>query len=247
MRLTILGSGDAFSAGGRLNSCYLLESGDIRFMVDCGPSVLMGLHRAKLTSNDISTIFISHLHGDHFGGLPFLFIDALFPRQRKTPLTLVGPLGLENRFRLACEVLYPRIAATPLAFDLRFIELETGVPHDIDGVSVTPFAADHYAGSASHTLRFEHDGKVFAFSGDTSWTPSLIAAAQKADLFLTECYQYDVQLPMHIDYATLEKHHNAIGANRTVLTHMGEAMLASQHLVDTSRYELAEDGLVVDF
>jgi ribonuclease BN (tRNA processing enzyme) len=247
MRLTILGSGDAFGAGGRLNSCYLLESGPARFMVDCGATVLVGLHRAGLTSNDISTIFISHLHGDHFGGLPFFFIDALFPRQRITPLTLIGPLGLENRFRLACEVFYPRVAATPLAFDLRFIELETGITRDIDGVSITPFAADHYAGSVSHSLRFEHNGKVFAFSGDTSWTPSLIEAAKNADLFLTECYQYDMQLAMHIDYTTLEKQHNAIGARRTMLTHMSDTMLASQHLVDKSRYELAEDGLVVDF
>ena len=108
MRLTILGSGDAFSSGGRLPSCYLLESGQTRFLLDCGPSILPALKRNGLSSNLIPIIFISHLHGDHIGGLPFLLLDAIFPAARTEPLTLVGPPGLEARFRLACEVFYPR-------------------------------------------------------------------------------------------------------------------------------------------
>lgn len=247
MRLTILGSGDAFSAGGRLASCYLLESGATRYMVDCGPSVLTALHRNGLTSNDVPTIFISHLHGDHFGGLPFLYIDALFPRGRKTPLTLVGPPGLETRFRLACEVLYPRIAAPQPAFELRFIELDKGVRREIDGIAVTPIEVNHYAGSYSYALRFEYDGKTFAFSGDAGWSPGVIEAGKGADLYLLECCRYDLRLPMHLDYLTIAAQYDAIGAKRTVLTHMGEEMLAARHLVDRSRYDLADDGMVIDF
>ncbi len=247
MKLTILGSGDAFSAGGRLMSCYMLDNGGQRILVDCGPSVLTGLHRAGLTSNDIPLVFISHLHGDHFGGLPFLFIDAVYPRQRRTPLTLAGPLGLEARFRLACEVLYPRIASLTPDFELNFIEMPPGVRHDFDGVAVTPFEVDHYSGSPSCALRFELGGKVFAYSGDAGWSDAVVEVGRGVDLYLLECNQYDLQLPMHLDYATIDRHHAAIGARRTVLTHMGDAMLAARQHVDRTRYELADDGVVFDF
>ena len=109
MKLTILGSGDAFSSGARLPSCYGLESGDNHVLVDCGPAILPALKRTGLSGNRYSHIVISHLHGDHFAGLPFFLIDAMFPSKRLEPLTLVGPPGLEVRLRLVFEVLYPRL------------------------------------------------------------------------------------------------------------------------------------------
>ena len=91
----------------------MLESGRTRFLLDCGPSILPALKRAGLSSNHFPLVFISHLHGDHVGGLPFLLLDAIFPAARSQPLTLVGPPGLEARFRLACEVFYPRSLDMP--------------------------------------------------------------------------------------------------------------------------------------
>lgn len=247
MQLRILGSGDAFSGGGRLTSCYIVEGGPTRFMVDCGQSVLAALHRTALSTNDIPLIFISHLHGDHFGGLPFLFIDAVYPRQRRTPLIVVGPPGLENRFHMACEVLYPRIALLTPAFDLQFIELETNVRREVEGLTVTPFEADHYSGAPSYAYRFEIGEKVFAFSGDTGWCKTVFDVGRGADLYLLECYQYDLQLAMHLDYLTIQKNYEQINAKRIVLTHMGDGMLANHNRVDRTRYELAEDGMTVDF
>ncbi|NJM34741.1 MAG: MBL fold metallo-hydrolase [Rhodomicrobium sp.] len=81
MRLTILGSGDAFSSGGRLPSCYMIETAETCFLLDCGPAILPALHRANLSANRFSRIFISHLHGDHIGGLPFLLIRCDLPKQ----------------------------------------------------------------------------------------------------------------------------------------------------------------------
>lgn len=247
MRLRILGCGDAFSAGGRLPSCYVVEDGSSRFMVDCGQAVLTALHRAQLSTNDIPLIFISHLHGDHFGGLPFLFIDAVYPRRRTVPLVLAGPPGLEARFRMACEVLYPRIAGLTPAFDLEFVELERGVRREVQGVTVTPFEVDHYSGSPSYAYRFETRGKVLAYSGDSGWCDAIIEAGREADLYLLECYQYDMHLAMHMNYVTIEQQLGRMAAKRVLLTHMGDGMLANLHQVDRSRYELAEDGLVVEF
>ncbi len=247
MRLTILGSGDAFSSGGRLPSCYMLESGRRRFLLDCGPSILPALRRTGLSSNDFPTIFISHLHGDHMGGLPFLLLDAIFPAGRSQPFTLVGPPGLEARFRLACEVFYPRSLEMTRKFDLNFIELDKDVSREIDGMVVTAYEVNHFSGSPSYALRFELDGKAFAFSGDAGWSDNVIKAGKDADLYLIECYQYDYKLPMHLDYLAIAQHFGAINAKQLVLTHMSDAMLAHAADVDAKYCVLADDGMVIDF
>lgn len=248
MRLTILGSGDAFSSGGRLPSCYLLEHGDACLLLDCGPAILLALRARKLTSNAFSHVFISHLHGDHMGGLPFLLIDAIFPSARTAPLTLVGPPGLEARFRLACEIFYPGSLDMPRKFELKFIELDKEARYDFAplGLGVTAYAMEHFSGSPSYAFRFEGGGKVFAYSGDSGWVENVMRVGKNADLYLIECYQYDFKLNMHMDYLTIAENFDAIGARTLLLTHMSEAMLARGDDVDLSRCRLAEDGMVVD-
>jgi ribonuclease BN (tRNA processing enzyme) len=249
MRLTILGSGDAFSSGGRLPSCYFLQNGHASLLLDCGPSILVALRNCGLSSNSFSHICISHLHGDHIGGLPFLLLDAIFPSRRTSPLTLIGPPGLQARFRLACEVFYPGSMDMKRAFELNFIELEkeekTAFPEL--GLAITAFAVEHFSGSPSYALRFESDAKTFAFSGDSGWTENVVRAGLGSDLYLIECYQYDFKLPMHLDYITIAENFERIGAGKLLLTHMSEAMLAHRDRVDNTRCLLAEDGMVVDF
>lgn len=250
MRLTILGSGDAFSGGGRLPSCYLVENSGAAFLLDCGPAVLPALKRMGRSTNDFEFIVISHLHGDHFGGLPFVLIDALYPAKRKAPLTLIGPPGLESRFRLACEVFYPRSTEIPRQFPLKFVELSREVRREVEGlpgIAITPYEVDHFSGAPSYSLRFETKEKVLAFSGDTGWSENVIKAGRNADLYLLECYQYDLKLPMHLDYVTIAQHFEAIGARQIVLTHMSEAMLQHGGQIDTSQCKLAEDGMILDF
>ena len=73
VRLTVTGSGDAFGSGGRLNTCFYVESPDVNFLIDCGASVLPGLKKNQVKPHDIDLIMITHFHGDHYGGLPFVF------------------------------------------------------------------------------------------------------------------------------------------------------------------------------
>ena len=114
------------------------------------------------------------------------------------------------------------------------------------GVTVTPFEVKHPSGAPPYALQFEIDGKVLAFTGDTGWVEVLCEVARGADLFICECFQYDVELPIHLDYATIDANYEKLGAKRVLLTHMGEAMLANAANVDPARYRLAQDGMIVD-
>ena len=86
LRLTVLGSSDAFNAGGALHSAYLLEHDEGTLLIECGPSVLAGMKRAGVPTDAPDAVLISHLHGDHFAGLPFLFLEYLFENPRGRPL-----------------------------------------------------------------------------------------------------------------------------------------------------------------
>src|SRR5262245_24654116 len=177
MRLTIIGCGDAFGAGGRLNTALHLENGGNRYLIDCGASTLIGMRKIGLDTGAIDAVFISHLHGDHFGGLSWLLIDALFVSKRRRPLPIAGPAGIKTRFIAATEALYPGMATAERPFDIEFIEYQEGTRVEIEGAAVTPFEVRHPSGAPPYALRIEADGKTIAFSGDTGWTESLCSAA----------------------------------------------------------------------
>jgi ribonuclease BN (tRNA processing enzyme) len=246
MRLTIIGCGDAFGAGGQLQTSFHVRSNRSTFLIDCGASTLIGMRRLGLATSDIDMVCISHLHGDHFGGLPWFLIDALYGSKRTRPLVVTGPRGLEARFVEIAEALYPDIIKCPRAFDLEFVEYAEQAPLVLNGVTITPFEVKHPCGAPPYALRFELEEKVIAFTGDTGWTESLCAVAQGADLFISECFQYDVTLPIHLDYKAIDANYERFGAKRVLLTHMGEAMLAQVDKVDASRYLIAQDGMTLD-
>ncbi len=99
VRIRFLGSGDAFGSGGRLQTCILIESEACSCLLDCGASSLIALKQASVEPNNIDTIFITHLHGDHFGGLPFFILDAQFSR-RSVPSRLLHSHAASLRTRL---------------------------------------------------------------------------------------------------------------------------------------------------
>lgn len=245
MKITIVGCGDAFGAGGRLQTSFHIQAAASTFLIDCGASTFIGLNRLQLRSSEIDSVFVSHLHGDHFGGLAWFLIDAQHVSKRTRPLYVAGPQGIKERFEIATEALYPGATKGSLDFELVFLEYRERQALEVQGIGVTPFEVKHPSGAPPYALRFEADGKVLAFSGDSGWVESLCDAARGADLYISECYQYDVRLEIHLDYKTIDANYTRLGAKRVLLTHMGEAILAHASEVDAERYLLAEDGMVL--
>ncbi len=241
MNIHILGCGDAIGSGGRFNTCFYVQHQSGAFLVDCGASSMVAIRKFEVDPNSISVILITHLHGDHFGGLPFFMIDAQVTG-RTTPLTIAGPPGLRDRLLATMENLFPGSSTKERAFAWEVRELETGIRQEVEGVAVTPYLVKHPCGAPPFALRIEAEGKVLCYSGDTEWVDNLIVAAKNADLFIAEAYSL-AKLPRpHLDFATLSEHLPAIGARRVVLTHMSARMLAE---ADKTGCELAEDGKIV--
>jgi ribonuclease BN (tRNA processing enzyme) len=237
-----LGSGDAFSSGGRLQTCFHLD-GDVEpLLIDCGASALAGLKREGIDPAGIGFVALSHLHGDHFGGLPWLVLDGRFSG-RERPLEIAGPPTTQERLKRVFEGLYPGAADAELPFELRFAELTEGARYELGPAMVTPFEVSHQSGAPSFSLRVDYGGKVISYSGDTAWTDSLREVSSGADLFICECNYFDQEVPGHLDYQTLQEHRRELTCRRLVLTHMGDQML--RHL-DQVEVETASDGLAIE-
>lgn len=236
--VTFLGSGDAFGSGGRFQTCISVASAQTHFLLDCGASSLIAMQRCGVRPVAIDMILITHLHGDHFGGLPFFLLDAQFSKRAK-PLLIAGPPGLTTRLRDAMEVLFPHSSQTPQRFALEVAELPESTPTTLQSLVVTPEPVTHLSGAPSYALRVECAGRVIAYSGDTEWTDRLLRVATGADLFICEAYFYDKKVKFHLDYETVRAHQNSLGCKRLILTHMSQDMLDR---LGTLEVECAADG-----
>jgi ribonuclease BN (tRNA processing enzyme) len=237
-----VGSGDSFGSGGRFQTCILVDGPGSRVAIDFGTSSLIALAQQGIAPNSIDAIVISHLHGDHCGGVPFLLIDAMLAGKRERPLTIAGPRDFERRMAEIREALFPGSHVMTPTFPLDWIELEPGRPREILDLRVTARPARHTRETNPTSLRVEVGGKVIAYTGDTEWTDDVAAIARGADLLIAECYFYAKPIKWHLTYPAIAAHRAELGATRVILTHMSREMLA--HADDVPE-ECASDGLVV--
>lgn len=239
--ITFAGSGDAFGSGGRFQACIHLRphGGTPPVLLDCGATSLSALRRAGLDPGEIGTVILSHLHGDHFGGLPFLILDGQF-RRRVAPLRIAGPPGTAGRLRDAMEVLFPGSADVTRRFEVTVTELIPGSATALGEIRVSAWEAIHASGATPLILRLEAGGRRIAYTGDTAWTDAITAAARGADLLIAEAYTMDREIRYHLSHAALTRHRGDLGDTPVVLTHMSADVL--DRLSETG-FPAASDGL----
>jgi ribonuclease BN (tRNA processing enzyme) len=237
----IVGAGDAFGSGGRLQACTSVRAPEGHALLDCGATSLVGLKRLGIDPGSIDVVLVTHLHGDHFGGLPFLVLDGQFSR-RTRPLVVAGPPGLAERLPRTMEALYPGSSTVERRFGVEIVELQERVETAVGPFRATAFAVDHASGAPAYALRLVAGETTIACSGDTAWTDSLLDAAAGADLFICEAYTYERAVRFHLPYAALREHRERLGCRRLLLTHPSPDLLARRaDLAD----ELADDGTIV--
>ena len=237
-RLTFLGTGDAFGTGGRAQSATLLEDYAGALLVDCGGNALAALLAHGADPSRLDAIVVTHLHGDHFAGLPFVLMHQGVIARRTRPLVIAGPPGTSERLAALREALYAGSTKKPL-FPLEHVELAPGEVM-VAGRAVRCFPARHM--SAPHKAFSLRIGGA-AFSGDTALSPALADCARGADVLVVECSSAE-PLEDHLSWRELAGV-VPLGARRVVVNHVGPGVAERRAELEASGVTLAEDGLVV--
>jgi ribonuclease BN (tRNA processing enzyme) len=241
-RVRFIGSGDSFGSGGRFQTCILVELHAYRFLIDCGSTSLVALKRAGVDPTSIDAVLLTHFHGDHCGGVPYLILDGQFAK-RERPLVIAGPQGVRERMAAIFEAALPTSSRTTQRFDVTYVELGDRATR-LGPLDVVALPVAHLPETAPHGLRVSAEGRTIAYTGDTDWCPALSKLADGADLFIAEAYSYEKRIPQHLSHAALLAHRDELRARRIVLTHGGVETLARR---SDLAWPLADDGTEIEF
>ncbi len=242
--VTLLGTGDAFASFGRSQSGYLIDAPGGRILMEAGPGLLQALKSNGVSTDSFDLLLISHLHGDHFAGLPFLILDYMWETPRKKLLTIAGPAKLEQRTWLLTRAMFPHFELDKIKRKLKFVVLEPGSSTRLGKFKVSAIRSPHTKPEISLSIRIDVGGKSIVFSGDSGWNDELVELSAGADLFLCECTYYEsAHLKFHLNYPLLAANRDKFKVRRMVLTHLGREVLSRE---DEIALEMGYDGMKIE-
>lgn len=240
--VTFAGCGDAFGSGGRFNTCFVVDAPNLRFVIDFGATSLVALNQLGIGHNTIGAIVLTHFHGDHCGGVPFLILDAMLAARRTTPLIIIGPKDTQARLTAVADALLPGMSCMTPKFDLCYRDTGFLQPSTFGPLTVTSYPAAHTDATNPASVRIDVADKVISYTGDTAWTEHLPAVAHNADLFICESYHYTKPVRFHLNYCDIRQYRDQLRPKRMILTHFSREMLGFANQIAE---ECAHDGLVV--
>jgi ribonuclease BN (tRNA processing enzyme) len=249
-RITFLGTGTAFNHDARGSQSLLFESsGAAPFLVDAGPTMMGAIMRERLDCMTIDRLFLTHLHGDHVAGWPFLLLHFVILHERRTPFEVYGPVGTRECLEGLSRLCYGELLDRRL-FDLRFHELEVAIADGMEagpGLTLDTMPVQHHPSSIG--LRFSIgngvDACAVAVSGDTGWCDNLERLAVGADLLVLECTSVDPGADVHVSLEEVRDRIGRLDARQVVLTHLTDEVAESLAIDPVPRVSAAYDGMVL--
>jgi ribonuclease Z len=195
MLLTLLGTGCPKVDHKRFGPSNLISSKKSIILVDCGSGVTQRLDEAKISTADIDSLVLTHLHSDHVVDFYQLIISS-WHSYRTKPWKIYGPKGTkkfvkkimdawsdERKLRISYEA-----RASAKAFDIDVIEFKSLGTIKIKDIKVKYFEVDHKPVKYAYGFCFTNKNKKLTISGDTKPCENLMKYAQKSDLLLHEVF-----------------------------------------------------------
>jgi ribonuclease Z len=193
IRVTLLGTGTPRPLMNRFGPSTLVEAGNEKLIFDAGRGAMQRLYQLGVSYADITGVLLTHLHSDHTVGLPDLWLTGWLVSSRAKPLELWGPAGtrkmvagLQSAYGFDLDI---RVRDDKLPADGGRIvahDITEQVVFDRGGVKVTAFLVDHGLVRPALGYRVDAGGHSVVLSGDTRYSPNLIAHAKGADLLIHE-------------------------------------------------------------
>lgn len=252
MRLTTIGTGTAAPHPSRVAAAHLVETEDVRLLLDCGSGTVHRMAALGIEWSSITHVAITHFHADHIADLPMLLMGWRWGQlpARQEPVTLFGPIGTSALLERMASV-YGAWMLDP-GFPLTIHEL---APHDAialtESVSLSTHPVPHTLESVAYSVS---DGKArLVYTGDTGYDEELARWASGCDVLLAECSLPDpMAVREHLTPTQVGALASLAGTGRLVLTHFYPPVEMIDIIAEVAgRYAgptvLATDGWSIDF
>jgi ribonuclease BN (tRNA processing enzyme) len=195
LRLTFIGSGNAFSPGGLCCNGFLVNG---RFLFDAPPQALSSLNTIDVDANTIEAVVLSHHHGDHFLGLPFLLLHWRW-KGRTRPVRIIGPRGTRELGSRIAESVFPGVLSG-IGYDLEWQDLEPGGNARVDGLDLDAYEMVHDTGlELCLGYKAKLSGRTFSYTGDTMLCDSVMDLAKGVEVMVSECASRADNVPIHMN------------------------------------------------
>lgn len=189
LRLTVLGSGDAFNGCG-CNAAYLVDD---RVLVDCGAPVHVMLPRVGASVAAIDLVLLTHFHADHTFMLPVLLGARAFSADQRSGITIAGPVGTREYVRRVLATGYGQglVSTIEERVGPRWVVLQDGSDTTLAGFRVRAHAVVHSSGPSLAYALGRPGTATVGFSGDSTLCPGLRRAISGSDVMVCECSGWD--------------------------------------------------------
>lgn len=274
--VTILGSGAALPTGRRRCSAQVVNINGFKMLLDCAEGTQDRIRQHHLKLQSLGTILISHLHGDHFFGLPGL-LSTMHLCGRTEPVTVVAPKGARQVIETTFD-----LTGNHIGYPINFVEMDFAeglhrvfecprctvdafpILHSVPtyGFRITEVPRNGERRVESGERRVENgertlrSPRVYTYCCDTEYNESLVPYMQGADLLCLECTFAD-------DLADLARQRQHLTAGQAgqlaalaqpkklLLTHISARyhepdLLLAQATAHFPDTTVASDGLVVE-
>jgi ribonuclease BN (tRNA processing enzyme) len=191
---TFIGTGNAFAPNGSCYNGFLVGE---RVLFEAPPTAVVALNRLGVDLNELETIVISHHHGDHFLGLPFILLQWKYYGRTK-PARIVGPPGTRGLAEDIGTRVYPGLF--DIDFEIEWVEARPGQPITAGGLHLEPVEVKHDM-RLDWTLGYgcELDGRRFAYTGDSAYCDGVIDLARHSEVLVSECASLDETIDVHMN------------------------------------------------
>ena len=194
--VTLVGTGGPELTPDRSGIATLIDLNGIQaslqyLLFDAGRSALENIYAARTAPQNVTTIFLTHLHNDHIEGLPSLWITPWFLLGRTAPLRVWGPPGTRNMIagmrQMYAHDLEQRsnLNFKRSDLDIEVHEITEGIVYTNGAVQVMAIPVEHADGNPAFAYRVQAAGHTVFLTGDATLTSGLLAAAKGADVIIS--------------------------------------------------------------
>jgi ribonuclease Z len=190
LRVHLIGTGGPELTPDRAGISTLVDANGRKLLFDAGRGALQNIYLSRIHPNDVTRIFLTHLHNDHYEGLSSLWLTPWFMFGRKQQIELWGPPGTARmvegmRLMFGHDIEHrsnPVFKRDDL--NIKVKEIAEGVVYDEGGIVVTAFPVEHHDGNPAFGYRLDAGDRSVLLSGDTTYHENVVKYGKHVDVMV---------------------------------------------------------------